>query len=97
MKVPRCAACTRHDEDCNITECVAYPYPVVRMLQAEIDDLKARLATTSSNNNHASTAVDQSASVVGKEAEEVGILSIGGPNRHTEDKYGKSYGVVYRS
>ncbi|KAH6695451.1 fungal-specific transcription factor domain-containing protein [Plectosphaerella plurivora] len=88
LKVPRCAACTRHDEECNITECVAYPYAVVHMLQTEIADLKARLASQSAVPPAPQIVQrEQSGWTAGKEAEEVGILAIGGPNRHSEDKY----------
>jgi hypothetical protein len=68
---------------------VAYPYAVVHLLQTEIADLKARIESqVESAAVPLSVPREQPGWTAGKEAEEVGILAIGGPNRHSEDKYG---------
>ncbi|KAG9256609.1 fungal-specific transcription factor domain-containing protein [Emericellopsis atlantica] len=102
QKVPRCAACTRQNEECNITDCVSYPYSAVLALQTEIEHLKARLQQTQiasetykdppradngSRFPRQASDEDVNGSLPGKEAEEVGVLSIGGPSRFTQDQY----------
>ncbi|KAH7316933.1 fungal-specific transcription factor domain-containing protein [Stachybotrys elegans] len=100
LKVPRCTACIRHNEECDITQCVAYPYSVIQKLQDEIRDLKARLQEATINavrplpegNTFLPTAIQSSREEqvswsLDKEAQEVGNLAIGGFNRHSENKY----------
>lgn len=62
------------------------------MLQAEIMDLKARLQATASHMEPAPALPQRDAEgwSSAKEAEEVGILAIGGSSRHSQDKYGTS-------
>ena len=111
QKVPRCSACTRQGDECNITECVFYPYSALETLQRRINDLEARLPGSAEGVNGAQPAVqpatdDRDASVgfVGlsdsaeaqhtsasfhKEAEEIGVLAIGGSDIYSRNKYGK--------
>ncbi|KAJ5261079.1 hypothetical protein N7478_011674 [Penicillium angulare] len=39
----KCSACARHNETCNITDYVAYPYSVVEKLHARVQELEQRL------------------------------------------------------
>ncbi|ETS87782.1 hypothetical protein PFICI_01610 [Pestalotiopsis fici W106-1] len=85
----------RHGEECNITDCVAYSYRTVEHLLGRIQDLERRLAAVSStsaseavNRTDRSTSVAQSQDkALSKEAEEIGILAIGGPSPYSEGAY----------
>lgn len=116
QKVPRCSACIRQNDKCNITECVAYPFSVVQGLQDQIRHLQARLdlAPVAASHpggesrrlslapDHPPLPVQQQESLLQaandkvnwpsdglKEAEEVGVLAIGGSNLYSQNKYGK--------
>ncbi|KAL1873616.1 hypothetical protein VTK73DRAFT_803 [Phialemonium thermophilum] len=110
LRVPRCSACIRLGDECNITERVYYPYSVVRELQDQVNELRARLSTgqgapgsvnhdQSQGGQQTSSAIDGHAGArpqggtganltdIQKEAEEVGVLAIGGSDIYTGSKY----------
>ncbi|KAH6900005.1 fungal-specific transcription factor domain-containing protein [Thelonectria olida] len=98
QKVPKCSACIRQNDACNITECVAYPFSAIEDLRNQIDHLQARLALVSTTTaqpplaatlNHLVPPRDSPSQNLDlhKEAEEVGVLAIGGPSPHSDSKY----------
>ncbi|KAL3485693.1 fungal-specific transcription factor domain-containing protein [Aspergillus germanicus] len=101
LKVPRCSACQRHGEACNITEYVAYPYSLVASLHSRVKELEQKLQSYSNQSgSNSSSALLGDASTqlnnserpiwsvdVSKEAEEVGVLAIGYWDRYSEKKY----------
>lgn len=94
LQVPQCQACTRHGENCDITDGVAYSYRTVESLFGRIQALEAQLAAATPSAPHAINHATNSASVeqsqdkaLSKEAEEIGILAIGGPSSYSEGSY----------
>jgi hypothetical protein len=49
--VPRCSACKKQGEPCNITDYVAYSYALVERLHSRIQELESKLDSQASNNN----------------------------------------------
>ncbi|KXJ88095.1 fungal-specific transcription factor domain-domain-containing protein [Microdochium bolleyi] len=78
LKVPRCTSCTRQDEECNITECVAYSHASVQQLRDELERLRARSSVLERVPARTSAMTEQQ---VRSEADELGVLAIGGPRR----------------
>lgn len=96
LRVPQCTACARQNEACNITDCVSYPYAVVKGLQDRINDLEARLRLVPTPNEtvpepepEASDVNPEPRADLQKEAEEVGFLTTGGSDLYSGSKYGK--------
>lgn len=104
MAVPRCSACLRQNENCNIIDCVSYPYSEVKKLQDQIDRLQARLEAAGTEPggrgadelsgsvdraSHATAhASRQEVDDVRKAAEEVGVLAVAGRNQYLNNTYG---------
>ncbi|KAL3471973.1 fungal-specific transcription factor domain-containing protein [Aspergillus californicus] len=86
LQIPRCSACTRQDEACDITDCVAYPYSLIESLHARVQELESKLTTHSNGPSASSGQLDWSADV-SREAEEVGVLAIGLPGLYSHNKY----------
>lgn len=60
LRVPRCSTCERQDEQCNITDCVTYPYAAIESLKSHIRDLETKLEAANrqpSSNDHRPQAV----------------------------------------
>ncbi|KAJ4125757.1 hypothetical protein NW765_001531 [Fusarium oxysporum] len=94
VTVPQCTACARQNEACNITDCVSYPYVVVKGLQDRINDLEARLRLVPTPNEtvlepepEASDVNPEPRADLQKEAEEVGFLTTGGSDLYSGSKY----------
>ncbi|KAF4999918.1 hypothetical protein FGRMN_2156 [Fusarium graminum] len=86
--------CARQNESCNITDCVSYPYAVVKALQDRINDLEARLRLgTTPNETVAVPELEpldrdlEPPADLQKEAEEVGFLATGGSDLYSGSKY----------
>lgn len=108
----------RQNDDCNITECVFYPYSALQRLQERINELEARpgaiadgavgaggdttddqtLDTSQVMMDRPTAPMAVSGPPVGdraesgdetlqREAEEVGVLAIGGLDHYSENKY----------
>ncbi|KAF5675768.1 purine utilization positive regulator [Fusarium heterosporum] len=84
-----CTACARQNESCNITDCVSYPYAVVKALQDRVNDLEARLRLVPTSNETVAVPELENLDVnpeshadLQKEAEEVGFLTTGGSDLH---------------
>lgn len=114
LRAPRCSACTRLDDECNIADCISYSYHEVQGLQAQISHLRDRLQLQLATEAGSRTVEDSSsqetpllpthtegehqplqrdrAALSGdsrREAEEVGILAIGGHDLYSQNKYGR--------
>jgi hypothetical protein len=63
LTLPRCSSCVRQNEECNIVDCVAYPYSIVARLEDEVRDLRARLSAATSGANNGPTHQNRSTSV----------------------------------
>lgn len=95
LQVPQCSACMRHGEECNITDCVAYSYRTVESLLERIQDLEAQLVGSTSipssetvnRTSYSASAAQSQDKALAKEAEEIGILAIGGPSSYSEGAY----------
>ncbi|KAL0941806.1 branched-chain amino acid [Colletotrichum truncatum] len=89
LTVPRCSACQKQNEQCNITECVTYSYAAVKSLQDRIKELQAKVDSLSQGTAE-QPPQDLEASRFGdlrKEAEEIGVLAIGRPNSYVDRLY----------
>ncbi|KAH7256177.1 fungal-specific transcription factor domain-containing protein [Fusarium tricinctum] len=94
LKIPQCSSCVKQNEVCNITDCVSYPYSVVKALQDRINDLEARLHMAETPNVPVVEAISESTlnnqptpANLQKEAEEVGFLTTGGSDLYSGSKY----------
>ncbi|KAH7031455.1 fungal-specific transcription factor domain-containing protein [Microdochium trichocladiopsis] len=79
LRVPRCTACEKQNDECNITECVAYSHSTVQTLLDELHRLRGRLDVAESRGPREQSMTEQQ---VRSEAEELGVLAVGGPRRH---------------
>lgn len=100
--MPRCSACKKQGEPCNITDYVAYSYALVERLHSRIQELESKLDSQASGNSnipeHVPTVYPRPpeppeklswSADVSKEAEEVGVLAIGFEDRYSQNKYCK--------
>lgn len=96
LQMPDCTACVRHEEQCDITDCVAYSHSTVEALFDRIRDLEERIQagkfnpdTPQAQPNPISEPPQPSAALedVSKEAEEIGILAVGGPSSLSAGAY----------
>ncbi|KAG4264829.1 hypothetical protein FPRO03_00113 [Fusarium proliferatum] len=92
LRAPQCTACARQNEACNITDCVSYPYTVVKALQDRVNDLEARLRLVPTPNEtvpepEPSDVNPEPRADLQKEAEEVGFLTTGGSDLYSGSKY----------
>jgi hypothetical protein len=98
MKIPQCTSCKRQNEQCNITECVAYSHASIEYLRGEVHRLQASLELaqhTVATNNQGSTfdapprPTAMTEQQIRREAEELGVLVIGGSrNNNSRSSYG---------
>jgi hypothetical protein len=63
LTLPRCSSCVKQNEECNIVDCVAYPYSVVAKLEDELKSLRARLSAATSGASNGSMQQGRSTSV----------------------------------
>lgn len=95
LKVPQCSACSRHREDCNITEGVLYAYSTVEVLLSRIQSLESQSAARSplqdagqqSRPPRTTSGPAEDQGDLSKEAEEIGILAVGGPSPFSSGAY----------
>lgn len=80
-----------------------YPYSAIETLLETIRNLHHQLEAPASSPNAAGEVTapalagshSENSDPIRKEAEEIGILAIGGPHKHSENKYGKRWFHAY--